>query len=181
MTDVPTLKPKPPTDWEMVGEDADAMSCDGHHPKDWRTVARALRAYAGDVGRWDAVELWRSTASDGGHADMVKHGWKCEAPPGQWWGGWYVIWSRVPAERNPAPDSWVLVDEEPHEHDPDEGCPGDLPDGAVCLDLDDTADEEAVRQALGALGPEIVAASLAPGDSWACRLIGPVTVVDLDP
>lgn len=161
------------TAWDLLGEDYDAMFCGELLPLTWRTKAKALLAYAAEIGKPDALEwlpLSRIT---------VAHGVVHWAPPeSEWWGGEYVSCDKAPT---PAPHGWYWS-EQVHEQCGDFGgiqCVShDLPD-AVCLVgttpfKPTTAD---LFRAARAAGPEIHCITTGGGDEWLCRVIGPATVV----
>lgn len=165
--------------WDLLGEDYDAMCHEGHLPLDWRTKAKALLAYAAEIGKPDAIEwlpLSNITVDHG-----VEH-WA--APDTEWWGSTYVSCNKAP---NPAPEGWHWSEDT---HDDCGGlgkCPMADSEGVICfggrapvVEGQMVGDRTLVADlfaAAAAAGPEVRCITTGFGDEWLCRAIGPVTVV----
>lgn len=154
--------------WELLGENCESLYHDGHLPLDWRTKAKALLNC--DLGRYEAMESW-STAT-------VHHGWKCWAPPGEWYGGEYITWQE---QTQDGPEGWCNVGEHvwcsPDPDLGDEGECADRPD-ILCLHLE-RWDDPYIRAACDSAPPEVHLVTAGEGWPWLSRIIAPVTVVDL--
>lgn len=157
-------------DWELIGEDCEAMYHPGVLPLDWRTKAKALLAYAGEVDR-EAALLSLSIAK-------VVHGVCCWAPPGEWYGGTCIAWS----DQGDAPDGWWAVGEhsqcedDPGPHDP--AAAECEEDDILCLRLD--GHYPTTLERICALMPESIhLVTAGEGWPWFSRVIHAVTVVVL--
>ena len=155
--------------WELIGEDCDsgALVHDGTLPLDWHTKAKAL--LSSDMDRGEASDSWPTAT--------VLHGWRCWAPPGEWYGGEWITW----AENDDGPEGWCNVGAGEHfwcteDPDDDSECAG-RPD-ILCLGLNKW-DDQAVRAACKSAPPEIHLVTAGEGWPWLSRVIGPVTVVAL--
>lgn len=157
------------TGWTMIGEDCDAIGCEGLLPLDWRTKAKGLLAHD---DRWVALESLRTA--------KVHHGYRCDAPPGEYYGSeWWVWTDKDPAKAEVLP-GWVELDECHY-------CGGDCGGGhIVCLDIEPVdsgiSDEDewaAVASVCESAPPEVHLVTAGDGRPWMSRLIGPCTVVTL--
>ena len=158
--------PRPVLPWSLVGENAGALVCDAVLPLDWHTVALALLAYAKEVGRHEAKELL-------GAGLKARLGVKCWAPPGEWFGGEYYSWADQPAG---TPDGWVVIGEHGDEchqecERPDVLCVWFLASGVL--------EDARAKVKEWSVPPNVNVVAAGPGVPWLCRVIGPVTVVDL--
>lgn len=149
--------------WDLIGEDADALFHDGLLPLDWRTKARALHDYAHHVDRFEAVEAWQNRDE----LDL-RHGSVCWAPPGEWYGGEYVVWADTPQD---SPDGWVNVGE--HSDHAEHGA------DVMCLRLDGY-DDAKVRYWCSVAPPSIHLITCGEGWPWLSRILRPCTVLVLD-
>lgn len=153
--------------WLPVGEDGDTLYAEGHLPKDWHTVARALLGSPEGIdGRYECLEWWEAYRA--GKVEIV-HGWECWAPPGEWYGGSYITWHQPQEDI----EGWATLGEEVLADDVDEDAPyRDI----LHLSLD-SWDDEAVRAACASALPSIVLIAPGEGWPWLARIINPVTVL----
>jgi hypothetical protein len=158
--------------WELVGDDAEAMCHDGHLPLDWRSKARALQAHDDKTCALSCFPL---------SSLPIAHGWEIFAPPeSEWWGG--TILATTPSPNTP-PQGWCWSDT-PHEDccgpEPVDGdtepCAWADVEGVQCHALDPSAD---IAKVAANAPPEVKCIVTRHGDEWLCRIVGPVTVVDL--
>ena len=149
---------QPRTVWYLIGEDAGAMACDELLPRDWRTKARALKAWSLLVGEPFSMH-WL-------HQAKVHHGVRCWAPPGEYYGSYYYDWCTAPV------DGWVELTEYCHETDDDDY--GDV----VILDLDHYG-AILIGLVCAAVAPEIHLVSAGDGWPWMSRVVSPATIVTL--
>ena len=161
--------------WDLIGEDAEAIAADGTLPLDWRTKAKGLRAWANEVGDYVDVKRLRDAT--------VCHAFRCWAPPGEWYGGWWITWHR----RNADGGGWIELDDEhtwcTGNEDIAEGeCAGH--NDVLCLGFDPLdRDTEHINAAIGmALAyapPSVHIVCAGEGWPWYSRKIADVTVVGI--
>ena len=153
--------------WDLIGEDADAIYTTELLPLDWRTKAKACIAWGQEVDRPSACEMWAT------RRPAVVRGFECWAPPGEWYGGTYVTWADVSTVNAPPGWCWLDVDHEECAGDYSE-CDG-RPD-IVCLDA---RPGKSFQDACAEAPESVHLVSAGYGHEWLSRITRPCTVAVL--